>query len=173
MGCCVTLSGIIRGCDTSIGGIRRAWAACADEAGSPTITNDMVSALPSASAWHLYEFNKQTGSVTTNITKSDTGAVFYSSDIVLQFAKQETSKRLEVIAIAASDTNWIIEDNNGKYWYFGQYSGVTLSEGTAETGTTFEDLNGYNITLNDLSDVLPYEVTDTAMNPLVNPGSGS
>lgn len=174
MGCCLTLSGITRGCESSIGGIRRAWAACADEAGSPTIANDMVSALPNASAWHEYEFEKQTGSFTTTITRSEeNNSLFYSSDIVLRFSKQETSKRLEIIAIASSDTHWIIEDNNGKYWYFGQYSGVKLSDGTGETGIAFEDFNGYNITLNDLSNVMPYEVSETAMNAILNPGSGS
>lgn len=170
MGCCVALTGFIRDCENSIGGIRRAWAACYDEAGKPTVTNDQISAIPNPNIWVEYEFRKQTGSVTQTITRDDTtGSLYYSSDIVLQFTKQETPKRLEINAIASSDTSWIIEDNNGKYWYFGYFYPVTLSDGTAETGTVFDDLNGYNITLNVIENELAYEVTQSAMEAILNP----
>lgn len=168
--CCVQLSGIIRNCDNNIGGIKRAWGSCFDEAGIPTIADGMITALGDTTNWHLYEFRKETGSVTTTLTKDDTvGSLYYSSDIVFQFAKQETIKRIEVMAIAQGDTAWIIEDNNGQFWYFGLDFPVTLTDGTAETGTAFADFNGYNLTLNDVQRQLPYEIDPTAMQPIINP----
>ncbi|MCC8187427.1 MAG: hypothetical protein LIP08_07940 [Bacteroides sp.] len=165
MGCCVSLNGIIRGCDNSIGGIRRAWATCDDEAGKPTISNDIITAIPDPEAWSEYEFRKQTGSVTQTGSRDDaTGSQYWNIEIVLQFSKQETEKRLEINAIALSDSRWIIEDNNGRYWYFGHFYPVTIADGaTAETGTAFDDFNGYNITLTTVSDVLAYEVSEKAM----------
>lgn len=170
MGCCTTLKGIIRNCEGSIGGIKRAWGACYDNIGAPTITADQISALPTGAvtAFKEFEFRHQTGSVTTTITSDDSvGSLYYESAIVLQFTKQETVKRIEINSIAASDTVWIIEDGNGKFWYFGLDYPVTLTDGTAETGTARSDLNGYNITLTDAQKQMPYEVTAAAMAPLL------
>lgn len=169
MGCCQTLTGILRDCESNIGGIKRAWIACYDNVSSPTVADEMITAIGTPTTeWHEFEFKKQTGSVTTTITKDDTtGSLYYESVIVLQFARQETSKRIEINSLAISDLAIIIQDNNNRYWYLGYDWGVTLTDGTAETGTAFTDLNGYNITLTDVSRELPYEVTDEAMQPLL------
>lgn len=175
MGCCQALTGITRDCENNVGGIRRAWGACFDDVTQPTPVGEQITTIPEPSAWKLYEFRKQTGSVTTTITNDDAnGTSFYESAIVLQFAKQETSKRIEIMAIASGDTAWIIEDNNGLFWYFGYDFPVTISDGgTAETGTALADFNGYNITLDDMGRQLPFEVTKSAMEPILNPASGS
>lgn len=174
MGCCQALSGIARDCGNSIGGIKRAWAACYDQAQTPTVTGGQITAFPTGIEWHEYEFRRQTGSVTSTITRDDTsGTLYYENAIVLQFLKQETTKRIEINALAQSDTVWAIEDNNDKIWYLGFDFPVSLNEGTAETGTALGDFNGYNITLNDLSRELPYEVTGAAKDSLLNPESGS
>lgn len=178
MGCCRKLSGIIRDCDSNIGGITRAFIACFDSVQKPTVTADQISAIVGATGenpeWHEYEFRKETGSVTTTITRDDAnGSLYYESAIVLQFTKQETSKRLEINAIAVGDIAVIIEDNNGKFWYFGFDYPVTLGDGTAETGTAFADLNGYNITLNDLSKELPYELSAAAIAQLTGDEAGA
>lgn len=162
--------GIPSNCDNTIGGIRRAWAACYDEAGTPTITNDIIASIPNAGVWHEYEFRKQTGSVTQTYSLGDSGNAFWNIDIILQFSKQETAKRIEINALASSDTAWIIEDNNGKYWYIGLKYPVNLSDGgTAETGTAFDDFSGYNITMNTVDEVLAYEVSEDAMEKILNP----
>lgn len=167
-GCCVTLSGLIRNCENNIGGIKRAWGACYDEVTAPTVADEMITTIPETAPWKLYEFRKETGSVTTTITRDNAnGSLYYSSDIVFQFAKQETVKRIEINAIAQGDTVWIVEDNNGKYWYFGFDFPVNLSDGTAETGTAFADFNGYNITLNDVQKQLPYEIAASAMSGIL------
>lgn len=172
MGCCITFQGITRDCTSSIGGIKRAWGACYDEISTPTITDDMISLIPNPQAWKLFEFRNETGSVTTDYQQDDTtGSKYWESTIVFQFTKMETVKRLEINALAQSDTAWIIEDNNGRYWYFGYDDYVILTDGTAETGTARADLNGYNITLLDTSKDLPYEVSDTAMEAIINPES--
>lgn len=168
MGCCRTLSGIIRDCDANVGGIKRAWIACFDEAGTPTVTNDEISALGDATAFHEYEFRRQTGSVEKAYTIDDAaGTTYVESTIVLQFSKMETQKRVEIVNIAQSDVVVIIEDNNNKFWYFGFDYGVRMSEGGGETGTAFADLNAYTLTLVDVSKELPYELSDAAIAALL------
>lgn len=168
MGCCITLSGITRDCGSNIGGIKRAWGACHDEAGKPTLSSEMITALGSSNVWKEFEFRKQTGSVTQTITNDLTvGSSYVESEITFQFTQQETAKRIEIEAMAKGDTAWIIQDNNDRFWYFGFDYPVNMSAGTAETGTAFGDLNGYNITLSDTSKELAYEVSGTAMSSLI------
>lgn len=168
-GCCLTLAGIVKDCNAGMGGIDKAYIACHTDVSGVTVTEGMITAITATpESFKEYEFRKQTGSVTTTIN-SDTsvGSVYFESAIVLQFAKQETAKRLEIAALAQADLVVIIKDNNGKYWYFGKDFGVTLSEGTGETGTAFGDFNGYNITLTDMSREYPFEVSEDAMNDIV------
>lgn len=168
MACCETLSGIAFDCLRGRAGIKRAFIACYDNV-TATFSNDMVATI--TGAFSEYQFRKQTGSVTTTITVDDiNGSIFYDSAIVLQFSKQETSKRIEIAAIALGDLVVVVEDNNGKYWYFGKDFPVNLSDGTAETGTAFTDFNGYNITLSDQSMELPYELSAAAIASITGSG---
>ncbi len=169
-GCCITLAGIVKDCATSIGGIKKAYIACSNDVTGVTITDDMVSAITaSTGAFKEYQFKKETGNFITTATVSDSGSVFYSTDIVLQFLKQETAKRIEIAALAVGDLVVIIQDNNNKYWLFGSDENpVSLSAGTAETGTAWGDFNGYNITLQGVDQNMPYEVEKSAVDQLLN-----
>lgn len=167
--CCYAMEGIPADCGTNIGGIVRAWGACHSDAAYPTLTDDMVSAVKNPEKWHLYEFQEQTGSLT--FTMSDNTAAsskLWSNAIVFQFAKMEQAKRLEMMGLTQSVTDWIVEDNNGNYWYIGYDFGAKVSEGTGETGTAYEDFNGYNVTLTAVEKQHPYLVTDAAMQPLLD-----
>lgn len=170
MGCCVTFSGITRDCDANIGGIKRAWIACYDDVTAKTVTSDQISAITFATdAFKEFQFRKQTGSVTQSYQLGDNGSAYYEQTITFVFAKQETEKRIEINALAVSDLVVIIEDNNGKFWYFGFDNSVTLSANEAETGTAYSDFNGYTVTLLGADWQLAYEVTETAMQPIINP----
>lgn len=165
MACCQTLTGLSSACEANMGGIKTAWIACSEDVpkASITISNGEVTAITSFStAFKKYEFKKNTGNTVTTPTVTD-GGVFYDSSISLQFAKQETVKKLEIEAIAQSDMKVIIQDNNGKYWFYGYENDVTLSDGSVESGTALTDFNGYNITLSSSELALPYEVQAEVM----------
>lgn len=170
-GCCTPFDSILRDCEASVGGINRAWLACFDEAGNPTVTNNVITALGEPTAFKEFQFRQETGSFTTTINNDPTaGTTYYSTDIVLQFRKQETAKRIQIEAIAASDMAVIVEDNNGQYWYFGLNIPVIMGDGsTGETGTAYADFNGYNITLTSNDRVMYTEVTEAAMEAILNP----
>lgn len=166
--CCYPMDNMPTDCGSNIGGIARAWIACHKDVTKPTVNDEMVSTIKSPESWHLIEFQEQTGSLTfTSSDNTDTNAKLWTNTVVFQFARLETAKRLNVMAMALGVNDIIVEENNGRYWYLGYDFGCKLSEGTAETGTSYEDFNGYNITMTDVQKQHPYEITEAAMAPLL------
>ncbi len=177
---CFSLNGIVKNCDSNVGGIRRAWIANYDDIQDVSTNtsalgasddsaidceahtiNAIVQVNEKENPWKEYVFRKQTGSVTSTLTRDDAaGSLYYENVITLQFSKQESCKRMEINALAIGDLAVVIEDNNGKCWYFGYDFPVTLSDGSTETGTALGDMNGYTITLSDISKQLPYELSE-------------
>lgn len=155
-----TLSGIAVGCKDSIGGIKKAWFA---PYGVSVSVEDNVLKIASEgiASFKAYNFRKATGSMTSTLNTSETAGNSFTTEVTLQFLKQETSKRLEIMGLLMNELVGVIKDGNNKYWYIGYDYPVEGSAGTAETGTAMTDLNGYNITITDNSIALPYEITDS------------
>ena len=106
-----------------------------------------------------YYFNRNTGSMTSNYTLDPaTGVRYVTTDLVLQFNRMETAKRIEVTALAQNELALIVKDANGKYWLLGKDEPVMATAGEGVTGTARGDRNGYGITLQDTSLEMPYEV---------------
>lgn len=171
MGCCQTLTGVPIGCDTSVGGINRVFIACYDDVSSKTISNGEITAITlkaDAEGFKVYNFRPQTSNVDiTSPTDQAAGTSYWQSEINLQFSRMETSKRIEIAALSLSGLVVIVEDNNGKYWYFGYDRPVYKTDGGGETGTALADFNGYTIQLTDYGNEPPYEVTKAAMDKII------
>lgn len=159
-----TLQGISTDCAPSLAGIKKAYFGYADEFVT-TISADSAhtatfSAATTGATLQEYSFNKQTGSLTSTLTKDEAnGTRYYTNTVTLQFTKMEEQKHLEVEAMAAEHLVGIIEDNNGKFWLVGADSYLSTDEATAQSGQSFDDLNGYNLTLNAMSAYLPFEIS--------------
>ena len=169
-----TMSGLAVGCKDSIGGIKKAWFAPFGV--SVSVASNVLTINPeSISSFKVYNFRKATGSMTSTLNTSESAGNSFTTEVNLQFLKQETSKRLEVMALLMNEMVGVIKDGNGKYWYIGYDYPISATSGTAETGTAMTDLNGYNITITDNSVELPYEITDettiTALESIVVTGS--
>jgi hypothetical protein len=79
----------------------------------------------------------------------------------------ETVKRVEITALALGDLAVIVKDANGKYWYLGKDEPVNASAGDGQTGTARSDANRYTITLQDNSLQMPYEVSSSVIDGIV------
>ena len=126
-----------------------------------TVTANKVTAITmnSSAKFKKFAFPRNTGSLTSNYTIDDTtGAKFVVSDLVLQFNRMETSKRIEISALAQGELAVIVKDANGAFWFLGKDAPVKASAGDGLTGTARADRNGYSITLQDNSLELPLEV---------------
>lgn len=166
MACNQTISGILRDCTPNMGGIKRALIANADDVTAMTVTADQVNAITMASGAVFVEFNFRKGSshFTSTLNKDDANGVSYvSTEIVLNFNRMETTKRVEMAALAVNEMCVLIQDSNDKWWAFGVDEPVLASAGTGESGTARTDRNGYSITLLDNAKSWPYEATDEAV----------
>lgn len=171
-GCLQTLVGIASSCDTNLAGIKKVYLANSGEAkaeidaSTHTITGIT---METSKKFVGYSFAKQTGSLTSTITKDETNGVrYYTNEIALQFNKMEAAKHLEIEALAAGELVAIVLDNNGKYWYVGHDSYLSATDTTAQSGQSFDDLNGYNITMSAMSAFLPFEVTKSIVETVVD-----
>ena len=164
MACTQTLSGLTRDCSNSMGGVKEVYIANFDDVSGVTITSDIITTISmvGAAKFKKYSFRPQTAElVSTPQVNSENGVAYIQSVLTMQFAKMDTTKRLEINALSLGDLALVVVDNNGKMWYLGKDNPVTASGGDSGTGKAFTDPNRYGIQLTDNSLLYPYEVTAT------------
>lgn len=161
MACAQTLSGLVHDCAANMGGIKAVYLANKADIDTITVASDKITGITMAGAakFHKYEFARRTGSLSSNWqVNADNGTKFVQTDLLLVFNRMETTKRVEIAAMAAGELVAIVEDNNGVYHYLGMEAPLEISAGDGLTGTAMADRNGYSITLQDQSLGLPMEV---------------
>jgi len=164
MACTQTLTGISRDCLGNNGGIRKVWLANYDNVASLTVASGAITAITMSNSekFKLYEFARNTSSLSSNYAvNAENGTSYVESDLLMVFNRMDTSKRLEIVALAQGNLVAIVEDNNGNKWYLGKDFPVTINAGDGLTGTARSDRNGYSITLRDESAELPFPFTGT------------
>jgi hypothetical protein len=174
MSCIQTLNGLARDCDANMGGIVEVMIANFDDVASKTLTDGKISAITmeTGAYFHSYYFPKNTGNLTSTYNLDPAAGVRYvTSQLLLQFNRMETTKRVEMTALAIGDLAVIVKDANGKYWYLGYDEPVNASAGDGQTGTARGDSNRYTLTLQDESLGLPYEVLASVISGLLPPAS--
>jgi hypothetical protein len=153
-----------------MGGILEVLIANADDVTGVTLSEGIISTISMATTakFKRYTFPKNTGSLTStyNIDRAS-GVQYVSSELLLQFNRMETQKRVEITALALGDLVCIVKDANGKYWYLGKDEPVNASASDGQTGTARGDANRYTITLLDESKEMPYEVDASIVDALV------
>jgi hypothetical protein len=168
----VTLIGINGKCDQSAGGIKRVLIIQRDEvekvkvdwdAETQTGTGEITElTLKTDSYFKQWLFRKGTGSMTTTLSSDPAiGTSAVTTDLNLQFTKAEAKKRLEIQAAINAAAVVIVEDMYGQYIYLGLDNEVSVTAANMQTGTAITDLNGFTLTLQDVSLELPHFIKDT------------
>lgn len=168
----ITLNGIGLGCKDSMGGIKKVYIAKFEDVNLQGISDNIIDniSMKNSATFKTYEFRKGTSSMSTTLTTDEAaGTLSFQTDVSLQFSKMDTAKRLEIMALCVDSVVVIVEDSNGQCWYLGYDFPVTATTATANTGTSFGDFSGYNITLTDNSKELPYEVDPSIIFDLITP----
>jgi hypothetical protein len=165
-GCSQTLKGLQLTCDTSKGGIKEVYIAkfpgvsSAGTADGLTISAGTVTAVDSGVTFYQYEFRRNTGSMTSTLNVDDAnGTNYVSTDLVLQFNKMETVKRVEMSALSLQECLVIVVDSNNIAWVLGVNEAVTASAGSGQTGQAKNEGNFYQLTLQANDDTYPLEYT--------------
>lgn len=170
MACNQTLSGLVKDCSPSMGGITEVLLANREDVSAVTANTGKVTEITMASSakFKKYSFARNTGSMTSTYTIDQASGVKYvTTDLLLQFNRMETAKRVEISALAVNDLVAIVKDANGIYWYLGYDEPVNASAGDGQTGTARGDANRYTITLQDNSKEMPMEVDSTIIAALI------
>lgn len=172
MACSQTLSGLAKDCETSIGGVAEVYIANYDDVSSVSASSGKISAITmkSSAKFKRYAFARNTANMVSNyVVSAENGTQYVETTLAMAFNRMETTKRVEITALAqGSDLAVIIKDNNGTYFYLGKDEAVYLSAGDGNTGTAKGDRNGYSITLMDASKELPFEVDSSAISSIVD-----
>lgn len=180
----VTLAGIDARCDNSFGGVKRVLVALRDNV-TATIDPNLVDADPSATPpviavpnedelvtkiemqgsakFYEFRFRRNTASMTSTATIDPAiGSNYITTELTMQFSKAEAKKRMILQSLIAAGASVIVEDMYGQYIYLGKDQEVVASALTSQTGTAEGDLNGYNVTLSDVSEKLPHFINTNA-----------
>ena len=175
MGCLsnFTLTGIKLDCNPVLAGIKRVYLGYNDQLTITTSAETQtatIAAKESATSAKLYPYDvvANTGGLTSTITKNEqNGTRYYTNTITMQFTRLEAAKHLEVQAMAAEALVAVVETNDGKYWVVGADSYLSATESTAQTGSSFDDLNGYTISLAARSAYLPFSIEKEGFSSLI------
>lgn len=167
MACVAYLQGLTTSCGSNLASIKKLWIGGFETA---TFTfnyqqndegqdvkdfddNKIIESLETAvlkadkDDWVEFQFRKNTGEMTSEMTRNDNGSFYFTNGANLVFAKQDKNKRLALQATASGDCTIIIQDSNNNYWLIGAEVAVTASAISATTGVAVGDANQYTITL--------------------------
>lgn len=161
MACNQTISGLVQDCATSKGGILEVYLANFDDVASITVTDNKVNAITmeSGKKFKRYYFRPGTSSMTSTLNIDNAAGVnFVQTLLTMLFSRMETTKRVEMSALAVNDLRAIVKDANGVYWLLGEEEPVIANAGDGQTGTAKTDANRYSITLEDNNSTFPKEI---------------
>ena len=162
----ITLTDIGKECRNATGGLKDIWIIEYADVTSRTMdpVTEKITAITLAAdkSFKHWQFNAETGSMTCNGNINyQNGTYYVQTDLALQFQKMESVKRLQVTAATAGETIVVVRDQNNVLFYLGYDNPVVTSAVGGNSGTAMGDLNGYTITLTDLSKGLPMEIDIT------------
>lgn len=161
---CEALEGIVKSCDNNSGGIYKVWINQQDNISSIgldstlTWTIDSIALTNPANTYTEFEIRRNTGSYTEEAAIDlVNGSSYYTQTITLMFHRRDQSKSqaIKVLGAGQQYLNAIVQDANGKYWYFPYLQLTGASEGS---GTARADGSKYQIILTAENEYLAYEV---------------
>ena len=173
MACTYSFGGNLLDCKESAGGVKEIYIIdrAFVTAYTVNVTTKVIDTitLSGVNKFKTYQLRRQVASMNTTVTTSDTaGTTFYSTDVTFTIPKMSAAKRLELLALAVGNMAVIVRDNNNTYWALGLENPVTLTAGSAGTGTNFGDANGYTYTLQDLGFTAPSEINRSILSDIID-----
>lgn len=148
---CLSLTGYAKGCDASLGGIKK--VALFEKAGlsGATIASGEMTGLVMLAGYsaYTYDFLKDNSNYTQPIVGDGIlTSVHWEPSITLVFRKTSKSLRNEIYELSKGELCAIIKDYNDNYWFFGYSRGLNLiASAGSSSGNKLEELNGETIIL--------------------------
>jgi hypothetical protein len=151
MACDIT-SGFQLGCRDNTGGLKSIYI-LSGSISSISGSQGLITAISGSGVWYEFQLFRQTSNYSEELVATpENGTIVYNQTCNAVFFKMQTSIRNQVRVLAQNpNLSIIIETQNGsengaaRWFLMGQVNGAQLLSGTAQTGTAFSDLNGYNL----------------------------
>jgi hypothetical protein len=143
---CQLTTGFTLLCNDAVGGIKTIYLANYEDVINITVAAGVMTVADGDC--YEYQPNKNTGSVTFNPTVSlENGTVFYTHQLSFTLGKLDVFNRNELELLSKARVMAFVEMNDGQTIVLGYGMGCFMTAGTFQTGTSFGDLQGYQITL--------------------------
>jgi hypothetical protein len=169
---CEALETIVKSCDNNSGGIYKVWINQQDEIDQVDVntslgwTIDQIT-LVTPTNFTEFEIRRNTGSYTEEAAIDlVNGSSYYTQTVTLMFHRRDQSKSQAIKILGAGQQYLavIVQDANGKYWYFPYMQLTGAAEGS---GTARADGSKYSVTLTAENEYLAYEVTEAAVEAVI------
>lgn len=118
--------------------------------------------------WVIFNFKKNTGELTSEMTVNDNGSHYYTNGVNLVFAKIDNGKRLSLEAVASGECTMIVLDSNNQYWLIGAENSVAMTTLSATTGVAVGDSNAYNVTISADEATMPILIEKDQAQTIIN-----
>ena len=160
------LTSIATSCGSNLPSIKSLWIGAFESAtftytylqnGSQNVTDDDGNPIKESVSgatlkegskpWVIFNFKRNTGELTSEMTVNDNGSHFYTNGVNIVFAKIDNGKRLSLEAVASGECTMIVLDSNNQYWLIGAENSVAMTTLSATTGVAVSDSNAYNVTI--------------------------
>jgi hypothetical protein len=151
MACDIT-SGFQLGCRDNTGGIKNIYI-LSGSISNISGTQGLITGISGSGTFYQFQLFRQTSNYSEELVATpENGTIVYNQTANAVFFKMQTSTRNQIRVLAQNPNLKIIietqngsEDGDARWFLMGQINGAQLLSGTAQTGTAFSDLNGYNL----------------------------
>lgn len=166
------LTGMGKECAGAVAGVKRLIIGLANEWNVSAGTAQTITALSGkttgATLYDYYIADESTSLTSTLNVNNANGVKYYENICAATFNRLRPDKHLELVALANERLILIAVDNNNQSWFLGFDGSVTATEETAQTGQSFDDLSGYQVTFSQRSATLPYGIDESLYSGKVN-----
>jgi len=158
---CILSSDFTLPCRRSMGGVQKVYITELENTSTLTVASGVATVFSLTGSKRFFTYNLTMGGSSASATIGGDRAVgsrFYTHSVSIQLPKFETAIRNEILVLGQVTSQIIVLDSNGKYFLYGGYRGVEISEGSGQTGTASADLSGFTITFSGDELDLPIEI---------------
>lgn len=109
---------------------------------------EIIGTTPLNNPVYTFELDQEYGGLEQNgVFNRDNGTVHYESNLSLKMINLDASLIQTLKQVGRAPLYAVIKSNAGVYYFAGVESAGRTSEAVASLGTTFEDMNGVNLTI--------------------------
>ena len=151
------------------GGVKEIYLASFDAIESLTEdADDKISEidLSTGNAFYKYELIAETAGWSEDISVSEENHThMYEQELSFYIPKKNAQKRNEILLMARSNVAVVVVENDGSVFLLGADRGLTVG-GSAQSGTSYEDRNGYELTLSGTQALPAPEVDEVVLDTI-------